>query len=90
MPQRAVSDLQGSYQVAVVGADDKVNIRNVTVGERTGELWVIREGIKPDERVITEGIIKSARAPRFARRKTRRRSRIRPTPTPAPETGGAN
>ena len=41
VPQRAVSELQGGYQVAVVGADDKVSIRTVTVGDRVGSEWVI-------------------------------------------------
>jgi len=55
VPQRAVGELQGNYQVAVVGADNTVKIRNVKVGERYGELWVIREGLKPGERVVAEG-----------------------------------
>jgi RND family efflux transporter MFP subunit len=58
IPQRAVTDLQGNFQVAVVGADDKVEIRKVTVGERVGELWIINDGLKPGERVITEGFQK--------------------------------
>jgi RND family efflux transporter MFP subunit len=58
IPQRAVTDLQGNYQVAVVGADDKVDIRKVSVGDRIGELWVITNGLKPGERVVTEGIQK--------------------------------
>jgi len=55
VPQRAVGELQGNYQVAVVGADNTVKIRNVKVGERYGEFWVIREGLKPEERVVAEG-----------------------------------
>jgi membrane fusion protein (multidrug efflux system) len=55
VPQRAVGELQGSYQVAVVDADNTVKIRNVKVGERYGDLWVIREGITPGERVVAEG-----------------------------------
>ena len=58
IPQRAVTDLQGNYQVAVVGADDKVEIRKVTVGERVGELWIVNDGLKAGERVITEGFQK--------------------------------
>jgi membrane fusion protein (multidrug efflux system) len=58
IPQRAVTDLQGNYQVAVVGTDDKVEIRKVTVGERVGELWIINDGLKAGERVITEGFQK--------------------------------
>jgi RND family efflux transporter MFP subunit len=58
IPQRAVTDLQGNYQVAVVGSDDKVEIRKITVGDRIGELWVISDGLKAGERVITEGIQK--------------------------------
>jgi len=56
VPQRAVTELQGSYQVAVVGNDNKVIIRPVKVGERAGTEWIIEEGLKPDEKVIAEGI----------------------------------
>jgi RND family efflux transporter MFP subunit len=58
VPQKAVMDLQGSFQVAVVGSDNKVEIRKVAVGDRTGELWVISSGLKLGERVVTEGIQK--------------------------------
>jgi len=56
VPQRAVTELQGSYQVAVVGKDNKVSIRPVKVGERVGSLWIVQEGLKPGERVVAEGI----------------------------------
>ena len=55
VPQRAVGELQGSYQVAVVAADNTVQIRGVKVGERIDTLWVIREGLKPGDRVVAEG-----------------------------------
>jgi membrane fusion protein (multidrug efflux system) len=58
-PQRAVTELQGSYQVAVVGSDNKVDIRPVKVAERVGTLWVIEEGLKPGEKVVVEGIQKA-------------------------------
>jgi membrane fusion protein (multidrug efflux system) len=58
IPQRAVSQLQGSYQVAVVGPDNKVSIKTVTVGDRDGNDWVIQDGLKPGEKVIAEGIQK--------------------------------
>jgi len=58
VPQRAVNELQGRFQVAAVGPDNKVDLRWVKVGERTGPLWVIDEGLKPGERVIVEGIQK--------------------------------
>ncbi len=56
VPQRAVTELQGSYQVAVVGNDNKVSIRPVKVGERVGTQWIIDEGLKPGENVVAEGI----------------------------------
>ena len=56
VPQRAVSELQGSYQVAVVGNDNKVSIRPVKVGERVDTQWVVDEGLKSGERVVAEGI----------------------------------
>ena len=58
VPQRAVSELQGGYQVAVVGPDNKVIIKTVTVGDRVGNDWVIPDGLKPGEKVIAEGIQK--------------------------------
>jgi RND family efflux transporter MFP subunit len=58
IPQRAVTELQGMYQVAVVGKDDKVNVRTVKVGEQTGSMWIIEEGVKPGERVVVEGVQK--------------------------------
>src|SRR2546427_2831860 len=58
VPQRAVIELQGSYQVAVVGNDNKVSIRPVTVGERVGKMWIVTDGLKPGESVIVEGLMK--------------------------------
>jgi membrane fusion protein (multidrug efflux system) len=58
VPQRAVSELQGSYQVAVVDSENKVSIRNVKVGERVGNMWLIIEGLKAGERVVAEGVQK--------------------------------
>ena len=55
VPQRAVTEMQGRYLVAVVGADNKVDIRPVTVGERIGTEWVIGAGLKPGETVVAEG-----------------------------------
>lgn len=55
VPQRAVTELQGGYQVAVVGGDNKVSIRTVRVGERVETMWVIEEGLEPGEAVVAEG-----------------------------------
>jgi len=56
VPQRAVQELQNLYSVAVVGADGKVEFRNVKVGPRIDSLWVIEEGLKPGEQVVAEGL----------------------------------
>lgn len=58
IPQRAVSELQGSYLVAVVDDANKVAIHPVKPGVRTGSLWIIDEGLKPGERVVAEGVQK--------------------------------
>jgi RND family efflux transporter MFP subunit len=58
IPQRAVSELQGGYQVAVVDASGAVNIRSVTVGDRVGSDWIISDGLKPGENVVAEGVQK--------------------------------
>ena len=55
VPQRAVSELQGSYRVAVVGSDNKVSIRPVKVGNRVGLMWIIEEGLSAGEKVVAEG-----------------------------------
>jgi membrane fusion protein (multidrug efflux system) len=58
VPQRAVIELQGSFQLAVVGSDNKVSVRIVKVGERVGTEWIIDSGVKPGEMVIVEGVQK--------------------------------
>ena len=58
VPQRAVTELQGGYQVAVVGSDNKISIRNVQVGDVVGSDWIISEGLKPGEKVVAEGVQK--------------------------------
>jgi len=58
VPQRAVIELQGSQQVAVVTSDDKVSIRPVTVGDQVGNRWIVTAGLKAGERVVVEGLQK--------------------------------
>lgn len=58
VPQRAVSELQGAHQVALVDAENKAHIVPVQVGERTGQMWVISEGLHAGDRVIVEGLQK--------------------------------
>jgi membrane fusion protein (multidrug efflux system) len=55
VPQRSVTDMQGKYLVAVVGADNKVAIRPVKTAERIGSDWIIEEGLKPGEKIVVEG-----------------------------------
>ena len=77
IPQRAVTELQGGHQVAVVGTDDKVSIRPVTVGERVGNLWIVTEGLKAGERVVVEGLLK-----------VREGTTVKAVPAPSEATGG--
>jgi membrane fusion protein (multidrug efflux system) len=56
VPQSAVQELQGGYQLAFVGADHKVNIRPVKVGEKIGAMWVINNGLNLCDQVIVEGV----------------------------------
>ncbi len=55
VPQRAVTEMQGKYLVAVVGADNKADVRPVTVGERIASEWIISKGLQPGDKVIAEG-----------------------------------
>src|SRR5467141_3447161 len=56
LPQSAVAQSQGSYQVAIVGSDHKVSMRAVKPGETVGTMWIIDEGLKPGEQVVVEGL----------------------------------
>ncbi|HKA17896.1 MAG TPA: efflux RND transporter periplasmic adaptor subunit [Blastocatellia bacterium] len=56
VPQRSVTELQGSYRLAVVDSENKVRIRPVKVGEKVGSMWIIDEGLQPGESVVAEGI----------------------------------
>jgi RND family efflux transporter MFP subunit len=56
VPQRAVSELQGGYQVAVVDSDNKVTVRTVTVGDQVDNRWIIANGLSDGDRVVAEGV----------------------------------
>ena len=56
VPQQAVSELQGSYEVAIVGQNDTVNIQPISVGDQVGGSWVVRDGLKAGDRAIVEGV----------------------------------
>ena len=58
IPQRAVLDLQGTFQVYVLEADDTVAVRDVTPGPRSGSDWVISKGLQPGEKIVVEGLQK--------------------------------
>jgi RND family efflux transporter MFP subunit len=59
IPQEAVNELQGSYQVAVVDQNNKVSIRPVKMGERIGAMWEVTEGLKPGDKVVVQGVQKA-------------------------------
>jgi membrane fusion protein (multidrug efflux system) len=59
VPQAAVNQQQGTYQITVVGADNRAQLRTVEVGPRVGALWVITSGLKPGERVVAVGAEKT-------------------------------
>jgi membrane fusion protein (multidrug efflux system) len=56
VPQRAVTDTQGNYLVAVVDPNNTIRFANVKVGDRIGSNWIVEEGLKPGERVVTDGL----------------------------------
>jgi RND family efflux transporter MFP subunit len=58
IPQEAVTELQGSYQVAVVGDDNKVSIRPIQMGERIGTMWEVTQGLKAGDKVVVQGVQK--------------------------------
>ncbi len=56
VPQRAVTELQSTYQIATVDQENKAHITPITVGEKVGSDWIIEKGLKPGDRVVVEGI----------------------------------
>jgi RND family efflux transporter MFP subunit len=58
VPQQAIFDLQGTHQIAVVDGSDHVTIRAATLGDTVGHQWIVRDGVKPGERVIVAGVQK--------------------------------
>jgi membrane fusion protein, multidrug efflux system len=58
VPQRAVSELQGGFVVAVLSSDNKTHIQAVTVGPKIGDMWIVSGGLKPGDRVVAEGVQK--------------------------------
>ena len=56
IPQRAIAELQGIYQVAVVDSENKVTIRAVKTGPQFGDMWVIESGLQPQEKVVVDGL----------------------------------
>ena len=78
VPQQAVQEIQGQKSVLVVGAEDKVALRTVTLGERIGDLTIVARGLEPGERVIVEGI-----------QKVRPGMQVKPTLAAAPGTAPA-
>jgi len=89
VPQRAVTEVQGKFLVAVVGSDNVVELRPVTPAERVGSLWVIDKGVKPGETVVVEGVQKVRTGVRVAPTQAAAEGEAKPaTPPPAPAKGG--
>jgi RND family efflux transporter MFP subunit len=59
VPQRAVTELLGKQFVTVIGADNKTQQRAVTLGDRVGELWIVKSGLKAGERIVVDGMQKA-------------------------------
>jgi len=85
IPQRAVNDVQGNHQVAVVKPDDHIEIRNVEVGNTVGERWIVKSGVKVGERVVVEGLQKVRDGMKVAPRD----AAAKPADAAAPKQAGA-
>lgn len=76
VPQRAVNELQGTYQVAVIGQTNRVHLQSVEVGEQVGRDWIIQRGLKPGDRIVVEGL-----------QKAKEGTVVNPQPFPGPIAG---
>jgi membrane fusion protein (multidrug efflux system) len=93
VPQRAVNEMQGNFQLAVVGQDNKVAIRPVKLGPKTGSLVVVTDGLQPGERIVVEGLQKVKDGmtvnPKLVSMETPTAQQAAPSsPQPAPTAGG--
>lgn len=77
IPQRAVQEMQGQQSVLGVGPDNKVLVRSIVTGDRTGDMWIVQQGLKPGDRVIVEGL-----------QKVRPGAQVNPQPYEPPRTPG--
>jgi RND family efflux transporter MFP subunit len=81
VPQEAVTELQGNFQVAVVDQNNKVSIRPVKTGERIGAMWQITDGLKAGDKVVVEGVQKAREGSTVTVKEWT------PSPTPATSSG---
>lgn len=88
VPQRAVTDLQGSFQVIVIGGDNRAEIRPVKMGRRVEQRWIVEEGLKPGERIVVEGTQKARPGISVNPKPWTPPSTPAPAPTPAPAASG--
>lgn len=58
IPQKSVKELQGQYSVFVVNSENKIETRQIVSGGKVGDMWLIKEGLKPGEKVLIEGLQK--------------------------------
>ncbi len=58
IPEQAVTELQGNRLVAVVDSENKIAMRPVKLGERSGGMWQVIEGLKPGEKIVAQGLLK--------------------------------
>jgi membrane fusion protein, multidrug efflux system len=78
VPQRAVTELQGTYQVAVIGPDNKAHVQAVKMGRRIGNEWIVESGLHKGERIVVEGVQKAREGTTVSPK------RWTPPPTPSP------
>jgi len=58
VPQRCVTELQGQYSVFVVNAENKIESRQIKIGEKIGDYWIVSEGLTPQDKIVLEGLQK--------------------------------
>jgi membrane fusion protein (multidrug efflux system) len=58
VPQRSVTEVQGGFMAAVVGSDNKVHIEPVKIGAKSGDMWIVTDGLKVGDRIVADGIQK--------------------------------
>lgn len=58
VPQKCVTELQGQYSVLIVNTENKIEMKQVKIGNKLGDFWIVKEGLENNDKIVLEGLQK--------------------------------